>query len=403
MPSTLRKWTERAASNRQLTRPNDREWRVLRPLAKELGYSAQGPSDLDPLVDQLETLRASFVPRRAHKPDEAFADDESARTEVPRSELAGEAWQGFWQGERERQLARLEEERSELRAFLGLKAPLAVDDVYGFLVRDVGPVARAIDPRPDDIFEHSWSESVQYLREALGLAPWPPHTTWQDRLDRESTDEDDGLGCETYLFSLRIPLVSTDPLANKPYPPSPERRLYEGRLVFPDSNERFGRLYEATHQVVSEVRCREAEAVAWLLCDELPPRPLLSITSKVERHRRGPQSWRYTIEIGSHLVPPEEVAELYRSTRDRDAWSGEPPVSRTRRPSVWTTELVRFVQTEAPRGRKPWTALLDRFTQRYPQKSKPYTNARAMKQSYSEALAREKRRSAKEPSRQGEV
>ena len=45
-----------------------------------------------------------------------------------------------------------------------------------------------------------------------------------------------------------------------------------------------------------------------------------------------PHNHRYMIEVGSGLVPPEEVARFYRLQRDKDAWSGLPETDWNRRP-----------------------------------------------------------------------
>jgi hypothetical protein len=181
------------------------------------------------------------------------------------------------------------------------------------------------------------------------------------------------------------------------------------------------KLRESARKIAEDTGCREGEAVALLLCDVLPTPPLLAVQVEraslpyddavhaeefdpaiggVVRRSQGPYHirqrrlthTRYTITVFSHLVPPEEVAALYREARDQDArrstYSGLPAGREEKALRPWTLELLRFVteerQTHPISGRTiPWSYLQALWKRRYPQK--PLTSWQAMRRSYKEA------------------
>ena len=173
--------------------------------------------------------------------------------------------------------------------------------------------------------------------------------------------------------------------------PGGELFFSEAPLVFAPSDAALVALHEVAQAIVQQSGCREVEAVAWLLADEPPSWPLLSLYSQVCRYRDSPPyERRYTITVGCGLVPPEEVARFYREQRDRDAWAGLPQVDFARQPRAFTAELLAFVAEQRPGVAaelvRNWPQLHRLWAQRYPQK--PYRSWRAMRETYLRVMQR---------------
>lgn len=180
-------------------------------------------------------------------------------------------------------------------------------------------------------------------------------------------------------------------------------------------------LREQAERIAQETGCGQGEAVAFLVCDALPPLPLAGVRihraqvaydddefreefdaklGRTVRHYLRPrvvatrhlEHAYYTITVFSHLVPPQEVAELYRQARDRDArrssYAGYPSGREAKAMRPWTLELARFVCQErqtviSGKGLVPWSELRGLWNRRYPQKT--YDTWQAMRRSYLEA------------------
>ena len=183
----------------------------------------------------------------------------------------------------------------------------------------------------------------------------------------------------------------------------------------------LARLREHATRIAQETGCGEGEAVAFLVCDALPALPLAGARVHSARVAYDDDEFReefdaslcltvrhylrprvlatrylehsyYTITVFSHLVPPEEVAELYRRARDREAlrssYSGYPAGREAKAVRPWTLELMRFVSEERQTvsfGKRlvPWSELRRLWNRRYPQKT--YDTWQAMRRSYLEA------------------
>lgn len=170
-------------------------------------------------------------------------------------------------------------------------------------------------------------------------------------------------------------------------------------LPFPASCHELTNLRDLARRVAEATGCRECEATEWLLADirpELPSALLVTSYPALVEVAPGPDgepeflphvSRRYVITVGSGLVSPDDVAALYRQTRNRDY---DLTTDTSARQTVWSAELVRFVAYETKRqggGSRPgWAALLKGWNAAYPQH--PYRNERAMRSSYQQAISR---------------
>ena len=176
----------------------------------------------------------------------------------------------------------------------------------------------------------------------------------------------------------------------------------EAPVPFPASCYPLRNLRDLARRVADATGCRESEAAEWLLVDVQPPTPLaLLVTSypslvEVYRPPGGEPDFlphvsrRYVITVGSGLVSPDEVAALYRQTRNRDYGLAAAPSARQ---TVWSAEIVRFVDYERQReAEQPhsWALLWERWNTVYPQH--PFHSVRAMLSSYRQAISRLKGR-----------
>jgi len=314
--------------------------------------------DYDAVVELLRSVR-SHTP---HLPVAASDDETSRSAAAPEgSQLAGLVWRAYWERHRRRVLEAFRPAQREVLAALGLPDVVPLKDVAELLLGRVFPTVMSLELR-----QHLFDRGQQ-ARVAAGLAPRGE----AERPFRGSAAE------PGESLSLQIPTV-TSGLADRPF-------LSEASLAFGADDQALVALREAARAIVNYTGCHEVEAVAWLLADELPQWPLLALRSQICRWNAAPpHNHRYTIEVGSGLVSPEEVARFYRQQRDRDSWAGLPAGEWHNQPRAFTAELLAFVRDERP-GAPPasvrdWPGLHRLWWERYPQK--PYRSWRAMRATY---------------------
>ena len=356
---------------------NDDEWSVFEPLVEYRPYV--GPGDFADVAEAVCRHRAAGY-RRARAASEAGERKLKAReafAPAKDSALAGEAWRVFQARLVERIFSAYGDEKRRVRQLFGLAGPLPLTSV-----EDAGAL-------------------IELLQELADASP-----RQGDMLTLESP-----FGGEIkFWLGYHLPEdVGADHLIHG-------QDAWEATTCKP-----LAGLRESARKIASESGCREGEAVAYLLCDALPAAPLLGVQveraslpyddtvyaeefdpamGRVVRRSSGPYHirqrrlahTRYTIAVFSHLVPPEEVAALYREARDQDArrntYSGLPEGREEKALRPWTLELLRFVseerQTHPLSGRTiPWSSLHALWNRRYPQK--PFTSWQAMLRSYKEA------------------
>ena len=316
------------------------------------------PRDYDAVVELLRSVQSRAVSRPA-----VAADSEANRSAAVAegSQLAGPAWRAYWLQHRRRVLEAFRPAQREALAALGLPGVVPLEDVAELLLGRVFPTVMSLELR-----QHLFDRGQQ-ARAAAGLAP-------RDEAERPSQGSTAEPG---ESLRLQIPTVTIG-LADRPF-------LSEAPLAFGTDDRALVKLREAAHAIVDYAGCHEVEAVAWLLADELPQWPLLALRSQICRWNAAPpHDHRYTIEVGSGLVSPEEVARFYRRQRDRDAWAGLPAGGWRNQPRALTSQLLAFVRDERPGVPPPsvrdWPGLHRLWRQRYPQK--PYRSWRAMRATY---------------------
>jgi hypothetical protein len=299
-----------------------------------------------------------FRPARA----QPAVDGDAGRsvTLPPESKLAGPEWRTFWEQHRQRVLEAFRPVQRAVLEALDLPGVLPLAEVADYLLGRVFPTMMSLELR-----QHLFARTQQ-ARAAAGFAPLAE----EERPSQVPSAEGETL-------SIQMPTV-TIALDGQP--------IYsEAPLVFGPDDTAVVRLRDAAQAIVQSTGCPGVEAVAWLLADELPLWPLLALRSQVCRWNGSPpHNHRYTIEVGSGLVPPDEVARFYRQQRDKDAWAGLPDCDWTNQPRAFTAELLAFVRDECPdvpaKHIRDWSELHRRWSKRYPQK--PYRNWRAMRETY---------------------
>jgi len=339
---------DEALANIGQARLSDREWSIYGPAA--VGLYGQGPSDYDALAETISRARASLRPRR----EAAASVPEAPRAFAPgpSSPLAGPQWQSFRQQLEQRVFVGFAAQRQEVRRLLGLSAALPLNSAEDALAleRFLSEVANKAPRRGDMLtLECPSGHQIKF---------------WQGWHSPEDIGAD---------------------------------HLVHGKTAWQATTcKGLAQLRSDARLIAAQTGCREAEAVAYLLCDYVPHLPLVAVA--VERAEldytplRRLRHARYTITVNSHLVPPAEVAALYRRACGSDAtrltYSGFPEGREDEPLRSWTVELLQFVgqerRTISSGGRRlPWSRLVVLWNERYPQK--PYKNAAAMRRSYQEA------------------
>ncbi len=366
-----RRWLDDVLAGAGERPVSEREWKVMGPAAAALDPYSAGPSDLIELVAAVRALRANYEPARAKSATVTAVGPPEG------SELNGDRWRRYQAAFVARLFGGYGDQQREVLGLLGLDWPMALrheDD------------ARAV---------------ARHLVEVAGACP----------KTGESLTIETPLGGQV-KFYLGYHL---------PEDLGPDHLIEGQDLWTATACKPLARLREHARRIARETGCSEAEAVAYLVCNVPPALPLAGARAQAAqlaydddefreefdqelgltvRHYLGPRVLAtrhldhtyYTITVFSHLVPPTEVAELYRAVRDRDAarstYSGYPSGREAKPMRPWTLELVRFVSQErqtvvSSNSLLPWSQLRALWNRRYPQK--PYKTWQSMRRAYLEA------------------
>lgn len=363
-----RRWLDAVLAGAGDKAVNDREWKVMGPAVAALDLYAAGPDDLIELVAAVRALRANYEPARVKSATVVAVGPPED------SELNGERWRRYQAAFVARLFSGYRDQQREVLGLLELDRPMTLRDEAD---------AQAV---------------TRHLVEVAGAYP----------------QKGDGLTIETPLggqvkFYLGYHL---------PEDLGADHLIAGENLWTAAARKPLARLREHAVRIARETGCSEGEAVSYLVCDVLPALPLAGASAHATqvaydddefceqglgmtvRHYSEPRVLAtryldhtyYTITVFSHLVPPTEVAELYRVVRDRDAvrstYSGYPSGREAKAMRPWTLELVRFVCEERQavvfgKGVVPWSRLRVLWNRRYPQKR--YETWQSMRRSYLEA------------------
>jgi hypothetical protein len=332
---------------------DDHEWGLVRPVLELVK-----PRNHDAVAELVRYLQSRPARRPAVAPE---GDAVRSATLPAESELAGGEWQIFWERHRRRVLEAFRPAQRVVLEALELPGVLPLAEVAGCLLDRV--LAAALSPE----LRQAIFDQIQRARAAAGLAP----------LAEGKRPSAAGGAAEGETLSLQMPTV-TVALDGQPF-------YSQAPLVFGAADAALVGLRDAAQAIMGYTGCPEVEAVAWLLADEPPRWPLLALRSQVCRWNGSPpHNHRYTIEVGSGLVPPDEVARFYRQQRDKDAWAGLPDGGWHRQPRAFTAELIAFVRDERPgvpaKHIRDWPGLHRQWKARYPQHA--YRNWRALRETY---------------------
>ncbi len=145
--------------------------------------------------------------------------------------------------------------------------------------------------------------------------------------------------------------------------------------------------------------CDPWQAVAFLLCGEVPSLPAV----RIEASGLGSARW-VRVMVGDVRIGGEKVAAVYATHRSRVLKAGE-AAARGRQPSEWphrvrvfVDECVRAGRYVRPGGRPDWTAMYAAFQKEWADKGSPFTNRRSFSERYNAQL-RAERAKAKEGDR----